>query len=235
VETHEEERKQAARERSRRWTQRHPEYRLRRNELDRHRYHQNRDSILARNKIRYAGAAGAKIRASNAEYYARNRERIREQRRRKRAELPEHIRLPRERERNRRRYLQDPRAWLAYQKRWRQRNPERSRSYVKAAQAKRRQASGGESFTAAQWLELLARHDGRCAYCGDRTLIEPDHRIPLVRGGSNSIGNILPACRRCNRRKNDKTEEEFRELLQRERRQGLGLGLLEGNAGTTRS
>jgi 5-methylcytosine-specific restriction endonuclease McrA len=68
-------------------------------------------------------------------------------------------------------------------------------------------------------------------------LIEIDHRIPLTRGGSNLIDNILPACRRCNRRKGTMTEEEFRGFLQREKRQGLGLGLdgLDGNAGTTRS
>jgi hypothetical protein len=34
-----------------------------------------------------------------------------------------------------------------------------------------------------------------------------DHRIPLGRGGSNLIANILPACRRCNRRKHLMGEE----------------------------
>ena len=64
----------------------------------------------------------------------------------------------------------------------------------------------------------------------------PPQIVPLARGGSNLIANILPACRSCNRRKRMKTEEEFRALLQRERRQGLELGLgLDGNAGTTRS
>jgi 5-methylcytosine-specific restriction endonuclease McrA len=37
--------------------------------------------------------------------------------------------------------------------------------------------------------------------------------VPLCRGGSNEISNILPACRHCNRRKHRKTEEEFRALL----------------------
>lgn len=37
--------------------------------------------------------------------------------------------------------------------------------------------------------------------------------MPLARGGSNSIDNILPACGRCNRRKHLMTEEEFRARL----------------------
>jgi len=44
-----------------------------------------------------------------------------------------------------------------------------------------------------------------------------DHRIPLARGGDNTIANILPACGRCNRRKHLMTEEEFRARLAAER------------------
>jgi 5-methylcytosine-specific restriction endonuclease McrA len=99
---------------------------------------------------------------------------------------------------------------------------------------KRSRAAGGQSFTAAEWLALLAHHGGACAYCGSKLMMEIDHRTPLGRGGSNLIENILPACRRCNRRKHLMTEEEFRAFLQHERAQGLGDGL-DGNAGTTRS
>jgi 5-methylcytosine-specific restriction endonuclease McrA len=97
--------------------------------------------------------------------------------------------------------------------------------------------AGGQSFSAAEWLASLAHHAGACAYCGSKVLIEIDHRVPLTRGGSNLIENIIPACRRCNRRKGTMTEEEFRSSLQRERRQGLEVGLegLDGNAGTRRS
>lgn len=47
--------------------------------------------------------------------------------------------------------------------------------------------------------------------------LQVDHRIPLARGGSNSIDNILPACGRCNRRKHLMTEAEFRARLAAER------------------
>jgi len=44
-------------------------------------------------------------------------------------------------------------------------------------------------------------------------LIQTDHRIPLSRGGSNFIDNIVPACRPCNLRKHTLTEAQFRARL----------------------
>lgn len=74
--------------------------------------------------------------------------------------------------------------------------------------ARKRAAFG--SFTAAQWLTLVESHGGRCAYCGGTGPLEADHRIPLSGGGSNTIDNIIPACRLCNAQKHTMTEEEFR-------------------------
>jgi len=177
-----------------------------------------------------------RVLAKNQAWYERNRDRMLEYDRRHRLANLDRIRAS-DRERSRARYAADPTRWQEYLRVWRLKNPERSHAYVRAATIKRRRASGGQSFTAAEWLILLAHHNYSCAYCGSKLLIEIDHRVPLIRGGSNLIDNILPACRRCNRRKNRMTEEEFRERLQRERRQGLELGLdgLDGNAGTTRS
>ena len=177
-----------------------------------------------------------RVLATNKAWYERNRERMREYDRRHRLANLEATRA-KERARSRARYAADPAAVQSYLKEWRRRNPEKSHAYVNAATIKRRRAAGGQSFSAAEWLALLAHHGGACGYCGSKVLIEIDHRTPLARGGSNLIENILPACRRCNRRKHLMTEDEFRAFLQRERRQGLELGLdgLEGNAGTTRS
>jgi 5-methylcytosine-specific restriction endonuclease McrA len=111
----------------------------------------------------------------------------------------------------------NPRAVLDYYKQWRARNLERARAYVRVAKHKRRAAAAGTHFTFEEWVALLAEHEGHCAYCGSTERIEADHRIPLNRGGSNEISNILPACRHCNRRKHRRTEEEFRALLQAER------------------
>lgn len=58
---------------------------------------------------------------------------------------------------------------------------------------------------------LFDRHRGCCAYCGKRPKhLELDHVIPLSRGGRHAIGNLLPACRRCNRSKHSRLLVEWR-------------------------
>lgn len=57
----------------------------------------------------------------------------------------------------------------------------------------------------AQW-----RRQGRaCTYCAGQ-VDTVDHVIPLVRGGTNHEGNLTPACRSCNSRKQDRLVIEFR-------------------------
>lgn len=63
--------------------------------------------------------------------------------------------------------------------------------------------------------QLMVSQCGRCAYC-DRQLdcvIHLDHRIPLSRGGRHEMANVCWSCERCNRRKHDKTPEEFAAYL----------------------
>jgi 5-methylcytosine-specific restriction endonuclease McrA len=81
---------------------------------------------------------------------------------------------------------------------------------IKAQRRRARLISAAGSFTTAEWLELVEQYGGRCAYCGSSGPLVIEHRIPLSRGGSNDIGNILPACARCNDRKHRLTDEEFR-------------------------
>jgi len=73
------------------------------------------------------------------------------------------------------------------------------------------------SFTASEWKVLVDAYGGRCAYCGEFAKLEPDHRVALSRGGSNWIENILPACHRCNARKQRMGEPEFRARLAAEK------------------
>ena len=41
-----------------------------------------------------------------------------------------------------------------------------------------------------------------CFYCGSTQSIQIDHVVPLVRGGTHSIGNLVAACASCNNQKN---------------------------------
>lgn len=61
--------------------------------------------------------------------------------------------------------------------------------------------------------EVWAMTHGRCYYCGLRTnpfaTFTIDHIVPLARGGSNDLRNLVPACRRCNFAKGVKLIDEW--------------------------
>jgi 5-methylcytosine-specific restriction endonuclease McrA len=146
-----------------------------------------------------------------AERHRKDRETLSARRKAYRRQNPEVVRAQ-ERERQRRRYVLDPKKFNDYQKEWRARNPEKAHLYVRVASHKRRVAAAGTSFTTEEWLAVVAQYDGRCAYCGEKAPLEIEHKIPLSRGGTNSIDNIVPSYERCNRRKRAKTDAEFREI-----------------------
>ncbi|MGH7322477.1 MAG: HNH endonuclease, partial [Candidatus Rokuibacteriota bacterium] len=54
----------------------------------------------------------------------------------------------------------------------------------------------------AWWRRRVAA--GRCDYCGRSTparKLTMDHRVPLVRGGRSTRGNLVAACKTCNTEK----------------------------------
>ena len=219
-----------SRARSRRHRERNAEQlRERRRPRDRERYTKNRDAINVKRRANYVGQNAANIRGRNRSWYALNREQRKVYRRAYRQANGERIRAS-ERVKSRARYAQNPRAFLDYYAAWRKANLEKARAYVRVSNLKRRAAIG--SFTFDEWLELLARYDGKCGYCGSSDHIEADHRTPLSRGGSNTVDNIIPACRRCNRGKRTKTEAEFRAWLARARLRAASSELEEGPGGS---
>lgn len=61
------------------------------------------------------------------------------------------------------------------------------------------------------WRKLVRRYRQQCAYCGgSEGGIHMDHVIPLSRGGRHAIGNVLPACQRCNLSKGAKLVAEWK-------------------------
>lgn len=66
-----------------------------------------------------------------------------------------------------------------------------------------RYASEGESISGGRLLERYSLWDFKCAYCSCSGDLHMDHVIPLSKGGSHALANIVPACPRCNLNKKD--------------------------------
>lgn len=93
-------------------------------------------------------------------------------------------------------------------KRWAAENPEKTRAYKSANNAKRRlRKSAG--FVRTQDLVKLQRQT-KCFYCQQTKKLTIEHVIPLSRGGQHTIGNLVMACQSCNFRKHAKFIMEWR-------------------------
>src|SRR4051812_21228360 len=58
---------------------------------------------------------------------------------------------------------------------------------------------------------------GHCFYCSIEIKPfddwEPDHMTPRQQGGDDSLYNLVASCRTCNRRKGNRTVEQYRQYL----------------------
>jgi 5-methylcytosine-specific restriction endonuclease McrA len=149
-------------------------------------------------------------RAYGREWMKRNPEKAREAMRRWRARNPE-LRRERNRRYKRAAQLRNPAKINAQKAAYHAAHPEYKRAKDQAYRARKIAAPG--SFSGAEWRDLVVRWGNVCAYRGEPGPLEPDHRVPLVRGGTNYIDNILPSCRNCNAEKGKLTEDEFRARL----------------------
>jgi len=72
-------------------------------------------------------------------------------------------------------------------------------------------------FTEKDWRRLKARYRQCCAYCGRPSReLQREHVLPLIRGGPHGVGNIVPACPRCNYGKRTGLAIEWKVRLQQE-------------------
>lgn len=88
-----------------------------------------------------------------------------------------------------------------------------SRRCAKRISRQRRRArehgARGE-FTWSEFMRIARRFDYCCAYCGEKPeRLDPDHVVPLSRGGTNTPSNLLPCCLMCNSSKNAMTLSEW--------------------------
>lgn len=146
-------------------------------------------------------------------------------------------------------------VWMAQRDHWRE-NPEDRQEFVRQRaqrnhqwrqltdpdyriyhrqKSKRRKAlergSIGVHVRPRQIRARFAEFDHRCAYCGATGDLHIEHLVPIARGGTHVLGNILPACQRCNFSKRDKDAETwyrarpwFSEVRWRKIRRVLGIG-----------
>lgn len=97
-------------------------------------------------------------------------------------------------------------------------NPEQVRMWTRLANSRRkaRKLAASGFHTKEQFLAKCEFFGWRCYLCDIQLSLETvtlEHRKPLSRGGSNWIANIAPACKFCNSRKHNKTEQEYRKIV----------------------
>lgn len=66
---------------------------------------------------------------------------------------------------------------------------------------------------------IYNKFNGHCAYCGIKINLsdmQADHIKPLHLGGEDTIDNLFPACRSCNKYKHTYTIEKFRQALEKQ-------------------
>lgn len=189
-------------ERQKRWRMAHP---------DRARAHSakyraaNREKVLAYYAANYAAKAEAK-RAYARAYYLANKAKIAAKAAAKRLLHPEKVRrcVTAWKKAN-------PGAVRAYAAKWRSANRDRVTTIANRRRA--REAGNGGSHTPEERAAKFARLGNRCFYCGASGRLTADHDLPIARGGTDNIANILPACRSCNCRKRTRTAPEFMTIL----------------------
>lgn len=112
-------------------------------------------------------------------------------------------------EKQRQRRLENPETAKDVQRRSWQKNPMRLRMAKRRRRAREWAAEG--THTATEWKNKLLEYKGRCHWCHEviNGTAQADHVIPLSRGGSDYISNIVPSCETCNKRKGAKMPDEW--------------------------
>ena len=103
--------------------------------------------------------------------------------------------------------------------RWQKANKDKVLANTKRRQALVANASGDVKakgstveLTNEQLDFLFQKTNGVCVYCLkqiSKETAQPDHKIPISRGGTNHLSNFTLICKICNRDKHNKTVEEY--------------------------
>jgi 5-methylcytosine-specific restriction endonuclease McrA len=123
-------------------------------------------------------------------------------------------------------YQKNKEARKQYVIAWQKANPEKFKQYMSthkkrnkeaiAANTRRRNAKRkANGIFSISKKELIKLSNSNCFYCGSNQQITIDHVIAIDRGGCDSIGNLLAACKSCNSSKRNLTIMEWKLYKQR--------------------
>lgn len=109
----------------------------------------------------------------------------------------------------RRRAPPNPKKQAVRMKRWLLKNAERKRFLDRLNTHRRREAPG--TFTTADIAALIKAQGGLCHWCSDpiEGAYHIDHRVPIIKGGTNNPDNLVIAHPFCNLSKGGKMPWEF--------------------------
>lgn len=191
--------------------QQDPVYAKRKIESVKRYYARNREQILAQDRQQRV-EDGENVRAKARENYAKRAEEICGNARAYREENAERMRerdrayhaahIETRRAQSRASYARHAAKRRAESLAYKQAHPEENQVAVTKYRARKAKAPVND-LTAAQWKTIKAAYKFRCAYCGHKPQrLTQDHITPLIKGGSHTLSNVVPACRSCNSRKN---------------------------------
>lgn len=132
------------------------------------------------------------------------------------AQLREDYRINPEKYREQRRatYLRHREKRIANASEYQKKNPQ-----VVALTRHMRKAAAAYEITQRDHRRMLERYRHSCAYCEVKLApwgrefpnsLQWDHVLPLSKGGSDGVGNLLPVCRQCNRNKSARFLSDWR-------------------------
>ena len=96
-----------------------------------------------------------------------------------------------------------------YYKEYRERNKDKLKERDKRYRHKKR--GNGGAYTQLQWLDTLEYFDYKCAYTGEciKHNCHVEHIIPISKGGTSYIWNLVPSTASANLSKHNRDMEEW--------------------------
>lgn len=180
-------------------------------------YIANKENISAYNNQYYLDNK-EQISATSKQYRLTNKENINVRQKQRRLANPD---KEKERIQSEKWRLDNPEKRKASQKKYRAANLEKTKAYsvkyqlanpekIRASTSARRAKKLANGVYQISNKELERLYSSPCFYCGSTESIQMDHVIPIKKGGTHGIGNLVPACQKCNYSKGSKLLIEWK-------------------------